>query len=226
MSAGAEIDARPEFMAILGLLPPFTIEDVHMAYRSKVREAHPDSGGDEGQFRKLHEAYERATEYAEFHGSRRSWLGARIEEYVRRESVIAEIKRRGGQAILEERDWVRREFGDDFAQVMDRLTTVLFSSGNFSDDDIDFLTREQAAFKHLQTLHISGSGVTDRGVLRLRIFTTLRQLGLRGTSITSRALELVPLLPQLEWLDIGKTQVSWWARWRLKRSFPKLTIVT
>ena len=37
-------DERPEFMAILGLLPPYSREDVKRAYLAKVRTAHPDHG--------------------------------------------------------------------------------------------------------------------------------------------------------------------------------------
>ena len=35
----------PEFMAVLGLLPPYTEEDVKQAYWSKVKKLHPDHGG-------------------------------------------------------------------------------------------------------------------------------------------------------------------------------------
>ena len=39
------------FMVLLGLLPPYTLDDVKRAYLDKVRTAHPDHGGDLDDFR-------------------------------------------------------------------------------------------------------------------------------------------------------------------------------
>ena len=59
-------EARPDFLVALGLIPPCTVEDVKQAFLAKVKTAHPDVGGDAAEFRKLQEAYERATEWAKF----------------------------------------------------------------------------------------------------------------------------------------------------------------
>ncbi len=55
---------RPEFMAMLGLLPPYTTEDVKQAYMRKAKSAHPDLAGDPRVFRKIQEAYEQAQQFA------------------------------------------------------------------------------------------------------------------------------------------------------------------
>jgi hypothetical protein len=57
-------------MVTLGLLPPYTREDVQAAYREKAKTTHPDSGGSAIDFKKLHEAYEQAQEYLKFHLNR------------------------------------------------------------------------------------------------------------------------------------------------------------
>src|SRR5262245_27874962 len=96
---------RPECMVVLGLLPPYTEEDVHKAYREKAKTAHPDRGGDSVAFVRLQTAYEQGMEYARFHASRRKWLAARVEEYVRREVIVAEVEHRGGSVEYERIDW-------------------------------------------------------------------------------------------------------------------------
>ena len=52
---------RPDFMIALGLLPPYTVEDVKRAYFDRALSAHPDRGGSAEEFIKLHEAYTQAT---------------------------------------------------------------------------------------------------------------------------------------------------------------------
>ena len=50
----------PDFLALLGLAPPYSIDDVKEAYRAKVKTAHPDVGGSTAEFTQIQEAYERA----------------------------------------------------------------------------------------------------------------------------------------------------------------------
>jgi curved DNA-binding protein CbpA len=58
-------------MVTLGLLPPYTLEDIRAAHREKAKTLHPDRGGTRADFETLHEAYERAQEYVRFHLDRR-----------------------------------------------------------------------------------------------------------------------------------------------------------
>src|SRR5262245_40591880 len=87
---------RPHFMIELGLLPPYTADDVRMAYREKAKAAHPDRGGSADDFQRLHEAYEQALEYVKFRSGRRQWLANQVERYTEQEAVVAEVRRRGG----------------------------------------------------------------------------------------------------------------------------------
>ena len=80
------------FLHTLGLIPPCTVEDVKQAYLAKVKTAHPDVGGDPAEFRKLQEAYERATEWAKFRASRIQWLSNWVEKYVEQDALVAEIR--------------------------------------------------------------------------------------------------------------------------------------
>ena len=66
--------ARPEFAVTLGLLPPYTVDDVKRAYLDKVKDAHPDRGGDRAEFDRIQHAYEQANEYLRFRADRRQWM--------------------------------------------------------------------------------------------------------------------------------------------------------
>lgn len=47
----------------LGLTPPATLADVKAAYRERVKDVHPDLGGDEDEFKRVREAYTTAKQY-------------------------------------------------------------------------------------------------------------------------------------------------------------------
>jgi len=53
-------DRLPDFVKPLGLSIPFDIEDIENAYRQRVKQAHPDRGGDIEEFIHLREQYENA----------------------------------------------------------------------------------------------------------------------------------------------------------------------
>src|SRR5262245_40026893 len=97
-------DERPEFMVLLGLVPPYDVETVKQAYLQKARQAHPDRGGKPADFVRLQEAFERATHYAEFKASRLRWLGAQVERYAQQEVVIAQLHDLGAQVETERID--------------------------------------------------------------------------------------------------------------------------
>lgn len=48
----------------LGLSTSATLDEVKGAYRSRVKEVHPDHGGDEDEFKRVREAYTRAKQHA------------------------------------------------------------------------------------------------------------------------------------------------------------------
>src|SRR3990172_756548 len=88
-------ETRPDFMVALGLLPPYSAEDVKQAYLVKVKTAHPDHGGAAADFLRLQEAFEQATEYVQFRASRMDWLRAQLGNYVKQQLVVQELEGRG-----------------------------------------------------------------------------------------------------------------------------------
>lgn len=51
--------------AALGLPASADVDEVRRAYRRRVKEVHPDQGGDEDEFRRIREAYDTAREHAD-----------------------------------------------------------------------------------------------------------------------------------------------------------------
>lgn len=216
---------RPPFMAILGLLPPYTLEDIQAAYREKVKLAHPDRGGTAADFQTLHEAFERAQHYVKFHVDRRRWLAARVERYVEQEAVENEVRRLGGVVEVHQIDWIKQSFGD-FAVVTEMLRGIRLRGLADGDAFLTYLAKHATALAYLLWLDVSGSTISDDAVLRLQTITSLQSLDLSNTPISTKALKVVRGLSSLEWLNLGGTTISWWARWRLRRSFPRLEVMT
>lgn len=61
---GEGIDPREAAYAVLGLPSGAGVDEIKAAYREKVKEVHPDHGGDEEQFKRVREAYTTAKEHA------------------------------------------------------------------------------------------------------------------------------------------------------------------
>ncbi len=208
--------ARPEFMATLGLLPPYTFSDVKAAYRAKAMETHPDRGGASADFIKIHEAYRRALEYVEFTGDRRRWIAGQVEQHLRQQEVVAEVERLGGRTEFEEVAWLRQHVGD-FAQLADRLRVIRLQNTAADDAFLTFLSEEPSRVPYLTELNLAGTRITDKGLLALAGSEQLQRLDLSGTRITDRGFQAaVRSLPALEWVGVAGSGVGWLARWRLR----------
>jgi len=216
---------RPPFMVTLGLLPPYTREDIQAAYREKAKTTHPDRGGSATDFEKLHEAYERAQVYVGFHLERRQWLAGQVERYAAQNRVVNEVRRLGGTIEVEQFDWIRRSFGD-FAVVTEMLRGIRLRGRADGDAFLKYLAEHAEALGYLLWLDVSGSRISDQGVLQLQVLKSLHRLDVSGTSMSDKALRVVQGLPNLEWLNLAGTSIGWWARWRLRHSFSRLRVLT
>src|SRR5262249_29682799 len=154
------------FMVTLGLLPPYTLEDVQAAYREKAKTTHPDRGGSVAAFEELHEAYERAQEYLQFHRDRRGWLAVQVERYAVQETVANEVRRLGGTVEVEEIDWLKRSFGD-FAVVTERLRGMRLTGRMEGDAILKYLVEHASGLTYLLWLDVSGSQISDEVILQL-----------------------------------------------------------
>jgi hypothetical protein len=212
-------------MVTLGLLPPYTPEDVQAAYREKAKTAHPDRGGLATDFEKLHQAYEQAQEYLHFSLNRRQWLAAQVDRYAAQESVVNEVGRLGGTTEIELIDWLKRSFGD-FAVLTEMLRGIRLRGRADGDAFLKYLAEHAAALEHLRWLDVSGSQISDQGLRQVQVLKSLRGLDVSRTPISAHALAVVEELPNLEWLNVAGTAIGWWARRRLRRSFPRLRVLT
>ena len=203
---------------------PCTPQDVKEAYLAKAKLAHPDVGGDHERFLELQTDYERAVEFCKFHSGRSRWLADSVERYIEQQQVTAEIEQRGGRVTLEHLDWLKREVGEDFAQVLDTIAGVRFSGPANGDDDIDYLVARRQALGTLQWVDFSRSKISNRGLLRLAPFTDLRKIDLRDTAIGNSGLKLVKSMPKIEWLGLSGSAVNWLGRFQLRRRLPQLQI--
>jgi len=217
-------DVRPDFLVTLGLIPPCSVEDVKQAFLVKVKTAHPDVGGDVADFRKLQEAYERATEWAKFRASRTVWLSTWVEKYVEQDSVVTEIQRRGAKVESEGVDWLRRSFGEDFSHLADKVRSIAWHGSAVDDKAIAWLSDHRATLITLKSLDLTQSAVTDAGVQHLAAFPALSELNLSETKVTGAGLVVLDRLPELEWLGLKGTSIGWIARMKLKVKYPKLEV--
>ncbi|MEZ6068860.1 MAG: J domain-containing protein [Pirellulales bacterium] len=63
LSRGWACGRPPQAFATLGISPPCTEEELKQAYREKVKQLHPDTGGDPHRFLRLQAHFEEALEW-------------------------------------------------------------------------------------------------------------------------------------------------------------------
>jgi hypothetical protein len=212
-------------MVTLGLLPPYSLEDVRRAYHDKSQSAHPDRGGSIDEFIALKEAFERANEYVKFRSSRAQWLAGQVERYARQEDLVSAVRRWGGEVEVEAVDWLKRSFGDDFSIVTERLVGIHCRGQADGDALLAYLGAHKSECENLRWLDVSGSKVSDLGLSHLASLSCLKRLDLGGTQITTKGLVCLDGLKELEWLNVAGTEVGWWARQTLRWRHPRLQVV-
>ena len=205
---------RPEFMATLGLLPPYTAEDVEKAYLSKVKEAHPDRGGNSQAFFAIQDAYSQAKEYVKFRGDRRGWIAKQMDEYLAVQEVIERLEGLGAAVEINTLDWLKKSFGD-FAQLTEQIIGVRLHGAANGDHVLEYMISQHGRLLELRRLDLAGSTVSDAMVRQLGVFRRLAELDLSRTPITPQALQVVEWLPELQSLAIEGTGLGWLARQRL-----------
>ena len=208
---------HPECLTVLGLLPPVTAEDVKQAYLAKAMTMHPDRGGDPAKFVLLQKAFEQANEFVRFKAGKLEWLAAKIDAYALQQDVVTEAIDRGGEVEMEEADWLRKSFGEDFGHVADKLVSVRLR-GPAADDVFAILLGFRAdSLKDLKVLDLSGGRLTDEGLLQLKGLTNLRSLDLRGTAVGKLAAEVPSWFEQLEFLGLPAGAVGLFSRMTMPR---------
>ena len=209
---------RPECLVILGLMPPVTLEDVKQAYLVRAREAHPDRGGSPEEFVRVQQAFEDANEFVKFKANKLEWLASKIDAYAQQQEVVTETIERGGSIEMEETDWLRKSFGDDFGNVADKLTAVRLNGPAADDIFCILLGFRSESLKDLAILDLAGGSLTDEGLLQLKELKNLRHLDLRGTQIGSKLASEIPgWFERLEFLGLPKGSLGMLARLAMPR---------
>ena len=207
----------PACLATLGLRPPLTLEDVKQAYLAKAMAMHPDRGGDPVEFVKLQAAFEEANDYVKFKASKLEWLASKIEAYAQQQEVATETIERGGEIEMEETDWLRKSFGEDFGHVADKLVTVRLRNSAADDVFAILLGFRADSLKDLATLDLAGGSLTDEGLLQLKELKGLRHLDLRGTQVGKLGGEAAGWFERLEFLGLPKGAVGMFGRLAMPR---------
>jgi hypothetical protein len=204
-------DHRPDFMVTLGLAPPYAIEDVKQAYRDKVKDAHPDRGGSVAAFTEIQQAFERAQQYLEFRGDRRSWIAGRMGRYAELQRAIERLERLGAEVTTFAPAWLEQSFGD-FAQLTETVKAVRLEGPADGDALIAALLADVHLFRELETLALPKCRVSDQSVLSLKPFQQLKHLDLSRTPVTSLMLDIIDEIESLETLNLDGTNVGWLAK--------------
>jgi hypothetical protein len=214
LSAPGSPEYRPDFMATLGLAPPYAVEDVKAAYREKAKLAHPDRGGSVEAFHEVQEAFERAQQYLEFRSDRRAWIASHMERYVEVERAIDRLRRLGAQVTTRAPEWLAQSFGD-FAQLTESAYQFRAPGAANGDALIAALVAEHKSLRELREIEMPGANVSDGAVLSLGVFSMVAHLDLSDTPITRRSLALADQLEALESFHVTGTKIGWWQRRRL-----------
>ena len=226
MSHYAPNDDRPDFMVLLGLLPPYLEEDIRKAYKEKAKVLHPDRGGDPESFNRLRSAYDRALDYSEFRKSRREWLAAQVVQYTEHLELVSELKSLGCVLKAETEDWRSRSWGD-FAQVTESILEIRASGTEFGDEFAELLSERRELLESIRLIDMSDSRLTDAGLRCLTSLSELLRIDVRQTGVSADGVkQTCSQLKRLEAIHVGQTAVGWLRRLNLRRAFPDVEFIT
>ena len=207
----------PECLAVLGLRPPLTLEDVKQTYLAKAMAMHPDRGGDPAAFIRLKAAFEEANDYVKFKASKLEWLAAKVEAYAEQQDVATAAIERGGEIEMEETDWLRKSFGEDFGHVADKLVAIRLRNPAADDTFAILVGFRTESLKDLRVLDLAGGTITDEGLLQFKGLKSLRHLDLRGTQVGKLGAEAAKWFEDLEFLGLPTGSVGMLARLGMPR---------
>lgn len=207
-------DPRPDFMVILGLAPPYVLEDIKQAYRDKVKLAHPDHGGSIAAFNEVQTAFERAQAYLEFRGDRRGWIAAKMARYAELQEAVERLQRLGATVTTHAPEWLEQSYGD-FAQLTETATLIRLAKSPNGDAFIRALVADHHALRELEALELPACQLTDDAVLSLAPFQQLKRLDLSHTPVTNQSLAIVDAIESLQELNLDGANVGWWAKRRV-----------
>ncbi|QDT01232.1 hypothetical protein [Adhaeretor mobilis] len=205
---------RPEYMVVLGLLPPYAETDVHKAYFERAKQAHPDHGGSASEFHQLHEAFESAMHYLEHRTDRHSWIAAQVKRYVRQTAAVELVRELGAEIEYEVIDWLRKSFGD-FAELTEKTIGIKLADSPRGDALLECLEENAKSFQDLRRLDLSNCEVTDEGVSRLAGFERLQQIDLSNNPVGKQAASVLASLPALQEVVVSGTKIGWWSKRKL-----------
>ncbi|HEY3393206.1 MAG TPA: hypothetical protein VGK58_10885 [Lacipirellulaceae bacterium] len=177
---------RPEFMATLGLLPPYQAADVEKAYHAKLKQIRPDLGGDRQAFYDVQNAYMRAKEYVKIRGDRRGWIAKQVDAYVGVQEVIDRLKQFGAEIEVEAVDWLKKSFGD-LAQLTESVTSVRLRDATNGDEMVEYMVSQHDRLLELRRLDLAGSTISDGSIRQLGVFRRLGELDVSARRRLPRA---------------------------------------
>jgi hypothetical protein len=201
-------------MVTLGLMPPYTAEDVEKAYLAKIKDIRPDLGGDREAFYEVQNAYMQAKEYVRFRGDRRGWIAKRMDEYLAVQEVIERLNQYGAHVETDAVDWLQKSFGD-FAELSETVQSIQLNNAANGDEVLDYIISQRDNLLELRKLDLAGSTISDAMVRQLSVFRRLAELNLNRTPITWQALHIVEWLPELDTVHVEETGLKWLTKRRL-----------
>lgn len=216
-------DGRPEFMALLGLAPPYSPEDVRHAYLAKAKALHPDHGGNAQEFNALHAAFTQAQQYLEIKTDSRRWIANQMQNYLSTRTLAEQLRGLGAVVEVDGIDWLKRSFGD-FADLTDSVTSVVLDGAEPATADtlLNTMTASPDALARLSVLRMPNCGLKDLAIEKISVFKRLEHVSLAGNAIGGQAASsLVRRLPQLVKLDLEGLPIGWWAARRIRKQLSK-----
>ncbi len=213
--SGKSSESRPDFMVLLGLAPPYALEDVKAAYLARAKELHPDRGGSSEEFDALQKAFEQAKKYLDFRSDRRVWIANQMTSYLGTQEMIERLEQFGAEVTSDAIDWLKKSFGD-FAQLTENVISIRLEGSTQAEEMIRYMVEQQSELGSLTRLELPNCKISDAAVLELEAFQQLLHIDLSGTPVGKDATWIVDSILGLETLDLRGTRVGWWMRRKVR----------
>jgi oligoribonuclease (3'-5' exoribonuclease) len=112
------------------------------------------------------------------------------------------------------------EIIQNLSGLKEQVIALKLNEIKLESDELQFLSE----LKHLNTLQLSGTNLTDAGLMQIKDLPDLQNLNLYGTQVTDQSLEVIGRLKNIRTITLWNTRMTHTAIRQFSKQHPEILL--